>query len=541
MSWQAGAFTILAVALAAGFAWYERQRPDARIVALVATLAAFAALGRVAFAALPNIKPTTDIVLIAGYALGGAPGFAVGALAGLSSNFFFGQGPWTPWQMAAWGATGLIGAVLARLVGQRLNRWVLAAVVRRRGVRVRSFPGCGRLGDIQRPQPRPARRLCRQGSRVRCRPRGRLRRVRARVRTRTRPLDRPLLGQAAGHVGAAGARAGGGRLAACRAGPRAGIEQPGRLPAVGPERRRGVGLIAWRRLVGAVLRLGARSGLASAGYNPAQLHHGGPSLADYLVSTEGSANDPGSVERTILALRAAGQPVGGLLGQLHFRGDGSVSQQANLTAFAILAFRAAGTAPPATSVSWLMRQQDRDGGFNYGTRGGPSDIDDTGAVLEALAGTGFSGAGRAIHFIEAHENADGGFPSQPGASSNAQSTAWAVQGLIASGISPTRPLSYLRSLIAPDGHVRYSTGLDQTPVWVTAQALMALQGKSLPLAPVAASAAPAAAAPRATQTATRPHAATHAARRRAAIPAQPLAQFARVFAVAEALALAPVG
>ena len=128
MSWQLGAFAILALALAAGFAWYERVRPDARIVALVATLAAFAALGRIAFAALPNVKPTTDIVLVSGYALGGGPGFAVGALAGLTSNFFFGQGPWTPWQMAAWGATGVIGAGLAVLTGRRIGRWPLAIV-----------------------------------------------------------------------------------------------------------------------------------------------------------------------------------------------------------------------------------------------------------------------------------------------------------------------------------------------------------------------------------------------------------------------------
>ena len=128
MTWQAGAFGILFVALAGGFAWYERSRPDARIVALVATLAAFAALGRIAFAALPNVKPTTDIVLISGYALGPAPGFVVGAVAGLTSNFFFGQGPWTPWQMAAWGATGLIGAGLAAATGRRLARWPLALV-----------------------------------------------------------------------------------------------------------------------------------------------------------------------------------------------------------------------------------------------------------------------------------------------------------------------------------------------------------------------------------------------------------------------------
>jgi energy-coupling factor transport system substrate-specific component len=128
MSWQLAAFALLGIALAAGFAWYERTRPDARVVALVATLAAFAALGRIAFAALPNVKPTTDIVLIAGYALGGAPGFVVGALTGLVSNFFFGQGPWTPWQMAAWGAAGMAGAGLAALTGRRIGRWPLAIV-----------------------------------------------------------------------------------------------------------------------------------------------------------------------------------------------------------------------------------------------------------------------------------------------------------------------------------------------------------------------------------------------------------------------------
>ena len=128
MSWQLGAFAILAAALAGGFAWYEHVRPDARIVALVGTLAAFAALGRIAFAAFPNVKPTTDIVIVAGYALGGGPGFAVGAIAGLASNFFFGQGPWTPWQMAGWGAAGVIGAGLAVVTGRRIGRWTLAIV-----------------------------------------------------------------------------------------------------------------------------------------------------------------------------------------------------------------------------------------------------------------------------------------------------------------------------------------------------------------------------------------------------------------------------
>src|SRR5262249_60206736 len=128
MNWQLGVLLVLAVTLLGGFVWYERSRPPAQVVGLVAALAALAVAGRIAFAPIPNVKPTTDIVLLAGYALGGAPGFAVGALSGLVSNFWFGQGPWTPWQMAAWGMTGLIGAGLALATGRRIGRIGLAVV-----------------------------------------------------------------------------------------------------------------------------------------------------------------------------------------------------------------------------------------------------------------------------------------------------------------------------------------------------------------------------------------------------------------------------
>ncbi|HWV87866.1 MAG TPA: ECF transporter S component [Capillimicrobium sp.] len=113
MNWTLAALVVLGVCLFAGFWWYERQHPPAKVVALVATLAALAALGRIAFAPIPSVKPTTAIVLIAGFALGAAPGFTVGAVAALASNLFFGQGPWTPWQMVAWGLVGVAGALLA--------------------------------------------------------------------------------------------------------------------------------------------------------------------------------------------------------------------------------------------------------------------------------------------------------------------------------------------------------------------------------------------------------------------------------------------
>jgi energy-coupling factor transport system substrate-specific component len=126
MSWELASFAILGAVLLAGFVWYERSRPPSQTVALVAALAALAVAGRVAFAAFPNVKPTTDIVIFAGYALGGAPGFAVGALTALVSNIWFGQGPWTPWQMAGWGLCGIFGAALA-LGGRNVGRLGLAA------------------------------------------------------------------------------------------------------------------------------------------------------------------------------------------------------------------------------------------------------------------------------------------------------------------------------------------------------------------------------------------------------------------------------
>ena len=125
VSWELVSFLILGAVLLAGFAWYERSRPPSQVVALVAALAALAIAGRVAFAAFPNVKPTTDIVIFAGYALGGAPGFAVGALAALVSNFWFGQGPVDALADGGLGLCGILGAALA-LGGRNAGRLGLA-------------------------------------------------------------------------------------------------------------------------------------------------------------------------------------------------------------------------------------------------------------------------------------------------------------------------------------------------------------------------------------------------------------------------------
>ena len=106
--------------------WFERSRPSSRVVALVASLTALAVASRLVLAPIPNVVGTTDVALLTGYALGGPPGFMVGALAAPISNIWLGQGPWTVWQMAGWGLAGLAGAGLAVAAGRNLGRLGLA-------------------------------------------------------------------------------------------------------------------------------------------------------------------------------------------------------------------------------------------------------------------------------------------------------------------------------------------------------------------------------------------------------------------------------
>jgi energy-coupling factor transport system substrate-specific component len=109
----------------AGVAWFESGSDSTRELAVVATLAATAAAGRVLFAAVPGVQPVTVMCVVAGASLGLRVGAATGALAAFVSNIFLGQGIWTPQQMLGWAACGAVGALLAPLLRRRL---VLAAV-----------------------------------------------------------------------------------------------------------------------------------------------------------------------------------------------------------------------------------------------------------------------------------------------------------------------------------------------------------------------------------------------------------------------------
>jgi len=99
------------------FLVFETRKPQARELVTLAVLCALAVASRVVFV-LPNFKPIIGIVMIAGIALGPEAGFMTGAISAFASNFFFSQGPWTPWQMMAYG----IGGFLAGIVFHRCKK-----------------------------------------------------------------------------------------------------------------------------------------------------------------------------------------------------------------------------------------------------------------------------------------------------------------------------------------------------------------------------------------------------------------------------------
>jgi Prenyltransferase and squalene oxidase repeat len=520
MSWQLVSFLILGAVLIGGFAWYERSRPPAQVVALVAALAALAIAGRIAFAAFPNVKPTTDIVIFAGYALGPAAGFAVGALSALVSNFWFGQGPWTPWQMAAWGLCGILGAALALgarnvgrltlavfcglaavLYGAILNfslmatyggslSWERFFLYEGRAVPFEIAHAAGNVAFALAAGPAMIRMLTRFRERFEWR---RLEGAASTVLPGAPRRSLPTGGVAALLVAVLllGAFASARAEAATQGGTR--------------------GAVAWLESVqnedgGYGERPGAKSGQAmtgwamlgfeAAGVNPQDVTSGGQSPVSYLQAQVADVQSPGDLARTILALEGAGiEPrefagrnlVAALLGKR--RKDGSYEDWPNSTAYAVLALRSAGIGNVADSLGWLRGVQNEDGGWGD-TAGSPSNADGTGAVLQALDPSS-KAAKRAVGYLRQTQQSGGGWRLGGNGPLNTMSTAWAIQGLLAAGANPAQfkkggksAPEYLEDNQAADGHYRYSSKSDQTPIWATADDLVAAAKQHLPLASV---------------------------------------------------------
>jgi len=503
VSWELASFLILGAALLGGFAWYERSRPTSQVVALVAALAALAVAGRLAFAALPNVKPTTDIVIFAGYALGPAPGFAVGGLAALVSNFWFGQGPWTPWQMAGWGMCGILGAGLA-VVRPRAGRLTLAAVCALAGVAYGALLNFSLMatygGDLSwqrflalesRAVPFDAAHAIGNAALALVAGPAMIRML---VRFRERfewhapaVVSALLLALALASVLPA-------RVQASET-SRAAEWLVSAQNADGgwgssPGHRSATDMTAWAML-----------GLEASGRNPLDISSAGHNPVGYLRGHVDELSSPGDYARTILALEGAGvdpHDFGGrdlasaLVAQR--RDNGSYEGWPGSTAFAVIALRAAGGGGIDQSISWLAKVQNGDGGWGD-VPGSPSTADGTGAAMQAMPDSGVAKHG--LGYLRKVQRPSGGFAIGDSGAVNAQSTAWAVQGMVAVGTDPAavheqgkNPLEYLAARQDADGHYRYSASSDQTPVWVTGQVLAATAGDSFPVPAVPRAAPP---------------------------------------------------
>ena len=535
MSWPLAAFSIVAVILLAGWVTYERSRPSARMIAVVATLAAVAALGRDAFVALPDVKPITTMTFVVGFALGPLAGFSVGALGMLTSNIVLGQGPYTPWQMAAWGIVGLVGAGLGTLTHRRLGRvgFAITCALAAAGAKEIMNLYTWTIGASHTPAafladagtalpfdvtdalasalfalafaPELARLL-----------------ARARARMNVRWEDAPAPSAASGPRTSGGAGGPGGVVRAGAAGAAvlvalalaltlARAPSEAEAASLTPEvsfltsAQNGDGGFGAARgqASGELYTAWAAMGLAASGRNPAAVRRGGRSVLDSLRAQSGSLSGVGDYERTILAARACGASAYAFAGRdlvaemmRARRADGSFAGQVNLTSFAIFALISVGHSPAYQPIrraaGWIELHQNADGGFSFGARSGSSDVDDTAAALQALIDAGARDQrvrGAAWRYLLGAQNPDGGYPQQRGGESNAQSTAWAIQGLVAGGANPASirrggsrsPIGYLESLVTGSGSVRYSRTSGQTPVWVTAQALVALGRRVFPV------------------------------------------------------------
>jgi energy-coupling factor transport system substrate-specific component len=513
MTWEVASFLIIGAVILAGFAWYERSRPPAQVVALVAALAALAIAGRIAFAAFPNVKPTTDIVIFAGYALGGAPGFAVGALAALVSNFWFGQGPWTPWQMAGWGMCGVLGAALALGI-RNAGRFTLAAACGFAGIlygallnfslmatyggdlslrhflvleaRAIPFEVAHVLGNVVLALiagPAMVRMLVRFRERFEwerrdenpSEPRGSLRGA-----LRSGGVPAALLLVALVVFAPAPAQAnsvtrGADWLAAQQ-------RPSGGFPSA-PGRQAGAEMTAWSMLA-----------LAATGRNPLDVVNSDKSPVDFLRNHMDEIQDAGDFARTILALTAAGVDPRSFGGEdlvdrllLQRAANGSYQGWPGTSAYAVLALRAAGANDAAApTVAWLRKVQGKEGGWGN-EPGDESTAEITGAVLQVLT-PGSEASDRALDYLRRAKRPNGGFAPGKNLSANAQATAWASQGLLASGKDPAgfgtgkSSFTYMRELQAEDGHFLQAPGLESSPVWVTADVLVPLSGQHLPIA-----------------------------------------------------------
>lgn len=117
---------ILIASMLPFFVSYEQKKVTARDITLTATLIALAVVSRAAFYLVPQVKPIAAVVIVSAICLGAHKGYIVGAFSAFVSNFIFGQGMWTPFQMVALGTVGLLAGLIFRWL--KVNRYTLSIV-----------------------------------------------------------------------------------------------------------------------------------------------------------------------------------------------------------------------------------------------------------------------------------------------------------------------------------------------------------------------------------------------------------------------------
>lgn len=112
---------VIAEILLPFFFAFESRKPNPRELVVLSVMTAISVVSRMLFPFLPNFKPTTAVIMLTGIAFGPEAGFLTGAVSAFISNFFYGQGPWTPWQMLAFGAGGFFAGLLFHRRHHRLS------------------------------------------------------------------------------------------------------------------------------------------------------------------------------------------------------------------------------------------------------------------------------------------------------------------------------------------------------------------------------------------------------------------------------------
>jgi hypothetical protein len=252
-----------------------------------------------------------------------------------------------------------------------------------------------------------------------------------------------------------------------------GFAEPGARPSVG--------LTQWTVMA-----------LRAADRDPARMKRSGGHTPTYFLAQRAKKwSDAYELERGILAVVALGknpESFGGvnLVRKLRDKitRSGRIGKYANSTYWGVLALRAARSPIPKRSIDFIKSRQRSSGGFGYSSAAAP-DSNDTAAAVMALRAGRVKCTGPVLRdayaYMESLHNGDGGYSLGASSGSDSQSTGWVMQARNKCDLSNTRAIGYLRDRQLPSGAFEYRAGLVQTPVWVTAQVLPGVRGRSYPI------------------------------------------------------------